>query len=213
MSGQLILVRHGETTDNQKGVWSGIRNVGLTDKGWADAVKFGEVLRDKTFDMIYVSRLKRTRQTLEGLLKGYGRKTKVVIKKTGAIDERDYGRLAGRDKWHLKAALGNHAWTDIRRGWDVSVPDGETLRDVYERIVPWYKEIVLPQLLKGKNVLLVAHGNSNRALRKYLENLTAEAVRFAEMDLDKVRIYDLRPNGRARRVLIRTIKTEKTHRY
>ncbi|MDR1197029.1 MAG: histidine phosphatase family protein [Candidatus Nomurabacteria bacterium] len=213
MSGQLTLVRHGETTDNLKGVWSGIRNVSLTEKGRADAVKFGEVLRDKTFDLIYVSQLKRSRQTLEGLLKGYGQKTKAKIRKTGAIDERDYGRLAGRDKWQLKADFGTHAWTDIRRGWDVPIPDGETLKDVYERVVPWYKEIVLPQLQKGKNVLIVAHGNSNRALRKYLENLTAESVRFAEMDLDKVRIYDLRPNGRAKRVLIRTIKTTRTHRY
>jgi 2,3-bisphosphoglycerate-dependent phosphoglycerate mutase len=213
MSGQLILVRHSESTDNAKGVWSGIRNVGLTDKGRDDAFKYGDVLRDKTFDLIYISPLKRTRQTLTWLLKGYGRPTKAKIRKTAAINERDYGKLAGRDKWQVRARLGLAAWTDIRRGWDVPVPDGETLKDVYERVVPWYKEIVLPQLLKDKNVLIVAHGNSNRALRKFLENITNEAVRFVEMDFDKVRIYDIRDSGRAKRVLIRQIKTKKTHRY
>lgn len=212
MSGQLILVRHSESTDNAKGVWSGIRNVSLTEKGRQDAFKYGDVLRDKTFDIIYISPLKRTRQTLNYLLKGHG-KTKAKIKKTAAINERDYGKLAGQDKWKVRAAIGVHAWTDIRRGWDVPVPDGETLKDVYERVIPWYREIVLPQLQKDKNVLIVAHGNSNRALRKYLENISNQAVRFVEMDMDKVRIYDIRPSGRAKRVLIRQIKTRKTHRY
>lgn len=212
MSGRLILVRHSESTDNVKGVWSGIRNVGLTPKGRADAYKIGAVLHDQTFDIIYVSQLKRTRQTLTELLKAYG-KTKAKIKKTGAIDERDYGRLAGQDKWKVRAAIGLHAFNDIRRGWAVPVPDGETLKDVYERVVPWYKEIVLPQLLKGKTVLIVAHGNSNRALRKYLENISQEAIKYATMDFDKVRIYEIRPNGHAKHLLIRRIKTDKTHRY
>jgi 2,3-bisphosphoglycerate-dependent phosphoglycerate mutase len=212
MSGQLILVRHSESADNVKGVWSGIRNVGLTPKGRADARKIGSALRDQTFDVIYVSQLKRTRQTLSEILKSYG-KTKAKIKKTGAIDERDYGRLAGNDKWEVRAAIGVHAFNDIRRGWDVPVPDGETLKDVYERVVPWYREIVLPQLLKGKNILIVAHGNSNRALRKFLENISQEAMKYTEMDFDKVRIYDIRPNGRAKNCTIRRIKTDKTHRY
>jgi 2,3-bisphosphoglycerate-dependent phosphoglycerate mutase len=212
MSGQLVLVRHSESTDNVRGVWSGIRNVGLTPKGKADARKIGAILQDLTFDVIYVSQLRRTRQTLTELLKGYG-KTKAKIKKTGAIDERDYGKLAGHDKWQVRAAIGVHAFNDIRRGWDVPVPDGETLKDVYERVIPWYREIVLPQLLKGKNILLVAHGNSNRALRKYLENISHEAIKYVEMDFAKVRIYEVRDNGRAKTRLTRRIKTDKTHRY
>jgi phosphoglycerate mutase, BPG-dependent, family 1 len=212
MSGQLILVRHSESTDNAKGVWCGIRNVGLTPKGKADARKIGSVLKDQTFDVIYVSQLKRTRQTLNEILKTYG-KTKSKIKKSGAIDERDYGNLAGRDKWEVRASIGVHAFNDIRRGWDVPVPDGESLKDVYERVVPWYKMIVLPQLLKGKNIMIVAHGNSNRALRKYLENISHEAIKYAQMDFDKVRIYDIRNNGRAKHCSIRRIRTDKTNRY
>lgn len=213
MSGQLILVRHSESTDNSKGVWSGIRNVSLTKKGRDDAYKVGTVLADQTLDVIYVSQLKRTRQTLNEILKGYNRKTKAKIKKTAAIDERDYGKLAGKDKWQVRAHLGVQAFNDIRRGWNVPVPDGETLKDVYERVVPWYRAIVLPQLLRGKNIMIVAHGNSNRALRKYLENITNESIRFTEMDFDKVRIYEVRESGRAKRCTIRRIKTDKTHRY
>jgi 2,3-bisphosphoglycerate-dependent phosphoglycerate mutase len=213
MSGQLTLVRHSESTDNVRGVWSGIRNVGLTPKGRADARKIGGALQDLSFDVIYVSQLKRTRQTLNELLKGYGQKTKAKIKKTGAADERDYGELAGRDKWQVRAAIGLHAFNDIRRGWNVPVPDGETLKDVYERVVPWYREIVLPQLRKGKNILIVAHGNSNRALRKYLENISQESIKYVSMDFDKVRIYDIRPNGHAKSCAVRRIKTDKTHRY
>jgi len=213
MSGQLILVRHSESTDNAKGVWSGIHNASLTKKGREDAYKIGAILTDQDFDTIYVSQLKRSRQTLNELLKSYNRKTKAKIKKTAAIDERDYGKLTGKDKWKVRASLGVHAFNDIRRGWDVPVPDGETLKDVYERVVPWYRAIVLPQLLKGKNVMIIAHGNSNRALRKYLENITNENIRFTEMDFDKVRIYEVYKSGRAKQCIIRKIKTDKTHRY
>ena len=212
MSGQLILVRHTESTDNVRGVWSGIRNVGLTPKGRADARAIGERLRGLDFNVIYLSPLKRTRQTLNEILKSYG-KTKAKVKKTAAINERDYGELAGHDKWQVRAAIGVRAFNDIRRGWDVPVPDGETLRDVYERVIPWYREIVLPQLLDGKNILIVAHGNSNRALRKYLENISNEAIKYIEMDFATVRIYDIRPNGRAKHGTTRRIKTDRTHRY
>jgi 2,3-bisphosphoglycerate-dependent phosphoglycerate mutase len=79
--------------------------------------------------------------------------------------------------------------------------------------VPWYREIVLPQLLKGKNILIVAHGNSNRALRKFLENISQESIKYVSMDFDKIRIYDIRPNGHAKSCSVRRIKTDKTHRY
>ena len=206
-------MRHSESTDNAKGWWSGIRNVSLTKKGREDAFKFGEALQDQEFDVIYYSQLKRTKQTLDYLLKGYNRKTKAVIKKTGAIDERDYGKLAGRDKWVIRAQIGARAWNDVRRGWDVPVPDGETLKDTYERVAPWYKEIVVPKLLKGKNILIIAHGNSLRAIQKYLENITNENIKYVEMSLDRIKIYEVTATGRACKVAIRRIKTEITHRY
>jgi len=212
ISGKLVLLRHTETTDNAAGRWSGTRNVSLTPKGRADAEKFGVLLCDINFDVIYVSQLRRTGQTLKSMLKTYGA-TRAKIKKTGAIDERDYGKLAGRDKWLTRAQVGVRTWTDIRRGWDTPIPDGETLQDVYERVVPWYREIVVPQLLAGKNILIVGHGNSGRALRKYLERVNDVAIRRVEMDFDQVRIYNVNNYGYASSCKIRRIKTDKTLRY
>ena len=211
-SGKLILLRHTESIDNARGVWSGTHNIGLTEKGRQDAEKFGALFSDMTFDVIYVSQLKRTTQTLKSFLKSYG-KTRAKIKKTGAIDERDYGKLTGRDKWQVRAAVGVRAWNDIRRGWDVPVPDGETLKDTYERSVPWYREIIVPQLLHGKNIMIVGSGNSGRALRKYLERINDVAIKRVEMDFDIARIYDVDGNGYATSCQVRRIKTSKTHRY
>ena len=211
-SGKLILLRHTESSDNAKGVWSGIHNASLTKKGRDDAEKFGYIMRDINFDVIYVSQLKRTMQTLTSFLKRYG-DTSAIIKKTGAIDERDYGKLTGKDKWQARAEMGMLLWNDVRRGWDTPIPDGETLRDVYERVVPWYREVVAPQLLAGRNIMLVMHGNSGRALRKYLERINDVAIRQTEMDLDIIRIYEIDKYGYATKKSTRKIKTSKTHRY
>jgi len=211
-SGKLILLRHTESTDNARGLWSGTRNVSLTDKGRLDAEKFGRLLRDFNFDVIYVSQLRRSTQTLKHFLKTYG-KTRSKIKKSGAFDERDYGKLAGKDKWLVRAQVGVRAWIDIRRGWDTPIPNGETLKDTYERTVPWYREVVVPQLLAGKNILIVGHGNSGRALRKYLERINDVAIRRIEMDFDQARIYEVNEFGYATDYKILRIKTRKTLRY
>ena len=212
ISGKLVLLRHTESTDNARGLWSGTRNVSLTDKGRRDAQKFGVLLRDMNFDVIYVSQLKRSAQTLKWFLKTYG-KTRAKIKKSGAFDERDYGKLSGRDKWLARAQVGVRTWMDIRRGWDTPIPDGETLKDTYERTVPWYREVIVPQLLAGKNILIVGHGNSGRALRKYLERVNDVAIRRIEMDFDQVRIYDIDEFGYSKKCLVRYIKTSKSLRY
>jgi 2,3-bisphosphoglycerate-dependent phosphoglycerate mutase len=212
ISGKLILLRHTETTDNFRGVWSGMRNVSLTEKGRADAEKFGQLLSSINFDVIYVSQLKRSTQTLKWFLKSYG-KTRAKIKKSGAFDERDYGKLAGHDKWLVRAQIGVRDWMDIRRGWDTPIPNGETLRDTYERTVPWYREIIVPQLLAGKNIMIVGHGNSGRALRKYIERINDVAIRRIEMDFDQVRIYEVNEFGYATNCKVRRIKTGKTLRY
>lgn len=212
ISGKLVLLRHTESVDNARGRWSGVRNIGLSPKGRLDAEKFGRLFGDMQFDVIYVSQLKRTTETLKRFLKAYG-PTRAKIKKTGAIDERDYGKLTGLDKWHVRAQIGVRAWNDIRRGWDTPIPDGETLRDTYERSVPWYREIVVPQLLSGKNILVVGHGNSGRAMRKYIERINDVAIRRTEMDFDIARIYEIDEHGHARHQTARRIKTDKTLRY
>jgi len=212
MSGKLIVARHSESEWNLKGVWTGITNVSLTEKGHADAKKIGEILRDLKFDKIYTSQLKRANETRDDLLATYG-KTDADQRRTAAINERDYGDYTGMNKWEVEKTVGEEAFTDIRRAFDAPIPNGETLRDVSERVVPWYREIVLPQLLSDKNILIVAHGNSDRALRKYLENVSDEGVKELEMDFDKVYIYEVANDGRATSTEMRQIETDKSHKY
>ncbi len=211
-SGKLIVVRHSESEYNAKGVWTGISNVSLTDKGHEDAQKIGGLLKDIKFDKIYVSQLKRAVETKNDILSVYG-ETNADVRKTAAINERDYGDYTGLDKWSVKEKVGEETFNNIRRAFDEIVPNGETLKDVYERVTPWYREIVLPQLLDGKNVMLVAHGNSNRALRKFLENISDDDVKNLEMDFDRVYIYEVNDEGRSINLEVRQIETDKSHKY
>jgi 2,3-bisphosphoglycerate-dependent phosphoglycerate mutase len=211
-SGKLIIVRHSESEYNAKGLWTGITDVGLTEKGHDDARKIGELLRGIPFDKIYVSQLKRAVQTKNDLLEAYGQTT-AEIRKTAAINERDYGDYAGKNKWDIKKEVGETTFNAIRRAFDEAVPNGETLKDVYERVIPWYREIVLPQLLNNKNVMIVAHGNSNRAFRKYLESISDEGIKEVEMDFDKVYIYEVDNDGRMTNKEVCQIETEKNHKY
>lgn len=201
MSGKLIITRHAESEYNTKGIWTGITNVSLTEKGTADAKKLGAILADQKFDKIYASCLKRTAETRDNLLEGFrenGGKFDATYENsrhTAALNERDYGDYTEKNKWEVKEMVGEEEFNNIRRAFDAVIPNGESLRDVYERVVPWYLSTVLPQLLDGKNVLLVAHGNSDRALRKFLENVSNEDVAHVEMDATKAYIYSVNGDG------------------
>ena len=212
MNGKLILVRHTESTYNAAGLWAGITDVSLSAKGREDARKLGRILSDIKFNQIYTSPLKRTKQTLEEILKTYGY-TSAEVRETAALNERNYGDYAGLDKWQFQKEIGVSKWEDIRRGWDEPIPNGETLKDTYERVTPWYKDIVVPQLLDSKNILIVAHGNSNRALRKYLETISDKDIKNIEMDLATVHIYTIDNNGLAISDEIRKIDTDITTLY
>jgi 2,3-bisphosphoglycerate-dependent phosphoglycerate mutase len=212
MSGKLIVARHSESEWNLKGVWTGITDVGLTDKGHADARKIGELLKDLQFDKIYTSQFKRANQTRDDLLSTYGASA-ADMRRTAAINERDYGDYTGMNKWQVRDQVGEAAFNDIRRAFDAPIPNGETLRDVSERVVAWYREIVLPQLKNGQNVLIVAHGNSDRALRKFVENVSDDDVKNLEMDFDKVYIYKVDEQGRASSTETRQIETDKSAKY
>jgi 2,3-bisphosphoglycerate-dependent phosphoglycerate mutase len=119
----------------------------------------------------------------------------VDIIRSGAINERDYGDYTGKNKWEVKELIGEDAWNEIRRGWDAPVPNGETLKMVYERVVPFYKETILPLLAEGKNVIIVAHGNSIRALMKYIESIPDSEVGNLEMLFGQILVYDVDPEG------------------
>ena len=187
--GKLVISRHGESEWNLLGKWTGWTDVGLTDKGYADTVKLGEAIRDITFDEAYVSKLKRTHQTLAALCEGMGVK-ELPTTQAEELNERDYGDLTGKDKWEVKEEIGEDEFNGIRRGWDHPVPGGETLKMVYERAWPYFQAEILPKLQAGENILLVAHGNSIRALLHQLDQVPEEQMAEVEVPFGQVLVYD-----------------------
>ena len=123
-------------------------------------------------------------------------KSEVPFSVSPAINERDYGEYTGKNKWEMKEILGETAFNDVRRGWDVPIPKGETLKMVYERAVPFYIQTVLPLLAAGKNVLLVSHGNTIRALKKYVESISDEGIAEIEMPFGQILVYEVSSEGR-----------------
>jgi|AntRauTorckE6833_2_1112554.scaffolds.fasta_scaffold00630_7 D-lactate dehydrogenase len=194
-SGKLIIARHAESEWNATGQWTGLTDVHLSEKGFHEAALLGLTLKDVVLDQAYCSQQIRTLETLEGILNTSGN-LDTPIERSSAINERDYGQYTGKNKWEMRDLVGDDEFHAIRRGWDHPVPDGETLKTVYGRVVPFYRDVVLPQLHAGKNVLLVAHGNSIRALNKYIESISDQNVESLEMVFGTVLLYDLDDAGR-----------------
>lgn len=195
--GTLVITRHGESEWNVLGKWTGLTDVGLTQKGAQDATEIGKIIADFQFDAIYTSALKRTEETLQGIIKGLNRPAMNNLPKAAhaALNERDYGIYTGKDKWEVKAEVGDKAFNIIRRGWDNAIPEGENLKQVYDRVVPYFQSEILPKLQNGQTILLVAHGNSIRALIKYLEQISNDAIADVEMKFGKVLIYRFAPDS------------------
>lgn len=210
MSGKLVLTRHGESEWNLAGKWTGWTDVSITEKGAVDARKMGELLQGIHFDKIYTSQLKRTVETLENILQTQGQ-ISAEYSQIAALDERDYGDYTGLNKWEVKNQLGEKRFNAIRREYDEPIPNGETLHDVYDRAVPWYLENVVPKLLAGENILFVAHGNSIRALVKYIENLSDIDIAKFEMTFGTILIYEINADGRFARKEKLSTAIEQTH--
>lgn len=194
--GKLLIARHAESEWNATGQWTGITDVHLSDKGFKESAQLGQLLKKMNIkiDIAYCSQQIRTRETLEGMLDA-SQQFDVDIITEKALNERDYGDYTGKNKWQIKDEIGEEAFNDIRRGWNVPVPNGETLKMVYERVVPFYKTTILPLLNQSQNVLLVAHGNSIRALMKYLDTISDNDVSDLEMLFGQIVIYQMNDNG------------------
>lgn len=196
-SGKLVITRHGESEWNAKGVWTGSTDVHLTEKGFHEASLLGQALdADPKIDYAYASQQIRSLETLEGILDS-SQQFDVPYERVPALNERDYGDYTGKNKWEVQKQIGVEAFNSLRRDWDYPVPNGETLKDVYERTVPYYMKEVLPKLKSGKNVLIVAHGNSLRALIKYLESISDQDVANLEMPFGNLMIYTVDEQGRS----------------
>lgn len=191
---KLILARHGESQFNAKSLWTGQWDVPLTRLGREQASSLAQVISHDKPDLAFTSSLSRAKDTLQVILHD-NHWTGVAVTATSAFDERDYGDLTGMNKWAVEERYGEAQFRKWRRGWDEPVPDGETLKDVYRRVVPYFEDHVLPELKSGKDVLVVAHGNSLRALMKYLDGLSNHQVEELEMLFGAVVIYNCSPKG------------------
>ena len=186
----LILVRHGKSEWNKLGKWTGWTDVGLIEEGLEEARQAGEAIKDISIDTVHVSTLKRTHETWREIQRVIGRED-IVPKVSDALKERSYGIYTGKNKWEVKEEVGDEQFQKIRRGWDVPIPEGETMKDVHDRAVPYYEKHILPELKTGKNVLIVGHGNTLRALVKYLERMDDNGVSDLEFGLGEVYCYEV----------------------
>lgn len=190
----LILVRHGESEWNKLGIWTGLIDIGLSKKGIEEAKLAGEKLKGFAIDLTYTSVLLRAKQTLDEI-KTVLKLQNILTIESPSLNERDYGIFTGKNKWEIQKEVGKEKFKQLRRGWNSPIPEGETLKDVYNRVVPYYQNEILPKLIEGKNVLIVAHGNSLRALVKYLENVSDKEVEKLEIATGEIYIYSLDEQG------------------
>jgi 2,3-bisphosphoglycerate-dependent phosphoglycerate mutase len=193
----LVLVRHGQSEWNLKNLFTGWKDVGLTEKGIAEAKAGGERLKRKglKFDIAYTSVLTRAQHTLDLMLAALGQ-TGLKTIKDQALNERDYGDLTGLNKDEARKRWGEeqvHVW---RRSYDVPPPGGESLKDTLARALPYYMVHIQPDVLSGKSVLVSAHGNSLRALIMALEGLTPEQILKRELETGVPIVYRLKADSR-----------------
>jgi 2,3-bisphosphoglycerate-dependent phosphoglycerate mutase len=192
MSGTLVLVRHGQSEWNLKNLFTGWRDVDLTDQGHAEAKAAGERLKARglKFDLAFTSALKRAQKTCQHILDGVGQSNLQVIRDQ-ALNERDYGDLSGLNKDDARAKWGEeqvHIW---RRSYDIAPPGGESLKDTGARVWPYYLHDMQKHVLQGKTVLVAAHGNSLRALIMALDGLTGDQIVKVELGTGVPIVYRL----------------------
>jgi 2,3-bisphosphoglycerate-dependent phosphoglycerate mutase len=190
---KLILVRHGESEWNKKGLWTGWSDIGLTEKGRVEGRTAGDKLKGISLDFAFTSPLIRAKQTLVEIKGVLGIDVPTFEEKS--LSERNYGIYTGKNKWEIKERVGDEQFSKIRRSWDYQIPQGESLKQVYERVVPYYQANILSKLKEGKNILIVAHGNSLRALTKYLEKIKDEDISKLEIEVGEVDVFEIDTNG------------------
>jgi 2,3-bisphosphoglycerate-dependent phosphoglycerate mutase len=188
----LVLVRHGQSDWNLKNLFTGWRDVDLTEQGIKEAREAGHKLKAQgiKFDVAFTSALKRAQRTLDLMLEELGQ-TNIPVFKDQALNERDYGDLSGLNKDDARKKWGEeqvHIW---RRSYDVAPPGGESLKDTLARTLPYYVTEIQPRVLRGERVLVAAHGNSLRALVMVLERLNRESILKREIGTGVPIIYGL----------------------
>jgi len=190
----MVLVRHGQSEWNKLNLFTGWKDPGLTEQGVEEAQEGARAIKDYgiTFDIAFTSVLKRAEKTCEIILDIIGQSDLETIHDQ-ALNERNYGDLAGLNKDDARAKWGEeqvHIW---RRSYDVPPPgdEGESLKDTGARVWPYYMTEILPRVLRGEKVLVAAHGNSLRAMVKILDRLSNDEVTKLNLATGVPMVYKL----------------------
>lgn len=204
----LVLVRHGQSEWNLLGQWTGLTDVNLTDEGRAEAQRAARTLEDIDMHRAYSSELTRAKHTLDEIVNHLG-KTELDRSEHTELNERDYGELTGKNKWQVRDEYGEEKFQAWRRSWDHPVPGGETLKDVSERVLPFYEQHILEDLKNGKNVIVAAHGNSLRALIKHLDEVADDKSHEVEIMTGEVLVYEIDDTGKLLKKEVRITNDKK----
>ncbi len=192
MDRMMVLVRHGQSEWNLKNLFTGWRDVGLSDQGVDEAREAGRRLKAKglEFGVCFTSALTRAQRSLDLMLEELG-KTGLPVTRDQALNERDYGDLSGLNKDDARKKWGEeqvHVW---RRSYATAPPGGESLRDTGARVWPYYLHTIQPHVMRGEGVLISAHGNSLRALIMALDGLTPDEIVKLELPTGLPILYRL----------------------
>jgi 2,3-bisphosphoglycerate-dependent phosphoglycerate mutase len=195
MDRTLAIVRHGQSEWNLLNLFTGWRDVDLSPKGIEEAHAAGRRLKAKglRFGIAFTSALIRAQRTLDIMLDELGQ-TGLQTLRDQALNERDYGDLAGLNKDDARKKWGEeqvHTW---RRSYAVAPPGGESLRDTGARVWPYYLHEIQPHVMRGEQVLISAHGNSLRALMMALEGLSPDEIVKRELETGLPIVYRLNPD-------------------
>lgn len=214
---KLVLIRHGESEWNKENRFTGWTDVELSQKGREEARQAGQLLKNQgySFDKAYTSVLQRANHTLDGVLLELG-ETDIPVTRSWKLNERHYGALQGLNKAETAAKYGDEQVHEWRRSWDVrpplldsddkrnpvldplykgvpadQLPLGESLKDTVRRVVPFFESDIVPEIKAGKNVVIAAHGNSLRALVKFLDHISDEDIAGLDIPTGVPLVYEL----------------------
>ncbi len=189
----LVLVRHGQSAWNLENRFTGWIDVPLSENGVKEAEKAAEKLLPYRFDVAFTSALQRAQHTLKIILEKTSQ-SQIPVMSDKALNERMYGDLQGMNKDEARQKFGEEQVKIWRRSYDVSPPNGESLKDTAARVLPYFEKNILPYIRQNKNVLIVAHGNSLRALVMYLEKMSPEQILQFELGTAVPRVYEVDEN-------------------
>ncbi|MDA9611624.1 2,3-bisphosphoglycerate-dependent phosphoglycerate mutase [Gammaproteobacteria bacterium] len=192
----LILVRHGQSEWNEQNLFTGWKDPGLTELGIKEAKNAGSLISDKgiQFDEMFTSMLVRAQDTGAIILDSINQQN-IPITKNKALNERNYGSLAGLNKDDARKKWGEEQVRIWRRSFDIPPPEGESLKDTAERVLPYFHEYIMPKVIQGLSILVAAHGNSLRALIMELDLISSEDIVKLEIPTGAPIQYEFNQNG------------------